>query len=85
MIMDKKKEERLLKAINNLYNSKQHRALREMVMKLQAEGEVLDNPSIERAIDETLITCGAWIYDSLNCGKKNMIKKIRKVLGYIYP
>ena len=56
-----------------------------MVMKLQADGEVLDNPSIERAIDETLITCGAWIYDSLNCGKKNMIKKIRKVLGYIYP
>lgn len=83
--MEKKKEEKLMKAINNLYNSKQHRALREMVMKLQAEGETLDNPSIERAIDETLITCGAWIYDLLNCGNKNMTKKIRKTLGYTHP
>lgn len=83
--MDQKKEEKLLKAIDNLYKSKEYRDLCEMVIKLQAEGETLDNPSIEWAIDCILICCGAWIYDSLNYRNKNMTKKIRKTLGYTCP
>lgn len=51
-------------------------------------GTTIDNPTIERMIDETLICRGAWIYDTIN-GKpkrgKTLTQKIRKTLGYSYP
>lgn len=83
--MAPEQEERLLNALNNLYHSEEYTELRNCVQELADAG--LDNPTLERAIDETLICQGAWIYDTIK-GKsrgKTLVQKIRKVLGYTYP
>lgn len=83
--MAPEQEERLLNALNNLYHSEEYTELRNCVQELADAG--LDNTTLERAIDETLICQGAWIYDTIK-GKsrgKTLVQKIRKVLGYTYP
>ena len=83
--MAPEQEERLLNALENLYHSEEYKELRSCVQELTDTG--LDNPSIERAIDETLICQGAWIYDTIKGRSrgKTLVQKIRKTLGYTYP
>lgn len=84
--MKKENKDKLRNALDNLYHSEQYRTLCDIVLELQAEEEVLDEPSIERYIDNVLICRGAWIYDKLITNRKtSMIKRVRKVLGYTYP
>lgn len=84
--MTQEQEKELLKALDNVYKSKENIHLTNLIMNMKESK--IDNPSIERMIDDTFLLRGAWIYDTLN-GKpkrgKTLIQKIRKVLGYTYP
>lgn len=84
--MSPEQDKKLKKALANLRDTKEYRELCSVVMDLT--GSTIDNPTIERMIDETLISRGAWIYDTIN-GKpkrgKTLTQKIRKTLGYSYP
>ena len=84
--MAPEQEQKLRKALNELYNSNVYRELCKVVIDLT--DTTIDSPDIQRMIDETLITRGAWIYDIIN-GKpsrgKTLTQKIRKTLGYTYP
>lgn len=84
--MDTNKEKELQIALDNLYKSAEYRKVCDLTQEL-AEKRI-DNPSLERAIDEILICRGAWIYDTINgkCKRgKTLVYKVRKVLGYTYP
>lgn len=84
--MTAEQEKKLKDALDKVYQSEEYRELTNLVMDL--ENTTIDNPTIERMIDETFICRGAWMYDKLN-GKPNrgktLTEKIRKVLGYTYP
>ena len=79
----------LKEALDNLYQSKEYKALCEVVLDMRKKDIQVDSPTIERMIDDTLICRGAWIYDEVvmkpNKRGKTMLQKIRKVLGYTYP
>jgi len=84
--MTREQEEKLLNALNALYACKEYRELKACVAESKDTG--LNNPSIERAIDEILVCQGAWIYDTINGTPKRgktLVQKIRKTLGYTYP
>lgn len=84
--MTQEQETKLENALNALYSCKEYNELRACVKELADTG--LNNPSIERAIDEVLICRGAHIYDTINgepTRGKTLVQKIRKVLGYTYP
>ena len=84
--MGTNKEKELQIALDNLYKSAEYRKVCELTQELADKG--LNNPSLERAIDETLICRGAWIYDTINgkCKRgKGLLYKIRKAIGYTYP
>lgn len=84
--MSPEQDKKLKKALANLQDTKEYRELCSVVMELKDTR--LDNPSIERMIDETLICRGAWIYDTINGEPKRgktLTQKIRKTLGYSYP
>jgi hypothetical protein len=84
--MTHEEEQKLSQALNELHNSNAYRELCKVVMDLT--GTTIDNPTIERMIDETLICRGAWIYDTINGEPKRgktLTQKIRKTLGYSYP
>ena len=83
--MDMDKEKELQIALDNLFKSAEYRKVCELTQELTDKG--LNNPSLERAIDETLICRGAWIYDTINGIKrgKGVLYKIRKAIGYTYP
>ena len=84
--MDTNKEKELQIALDNLHKSAEYRRVCELTQELS--NTMLNNPSLERAIDEVLICRGAWIYDTINgnCKRgKGLIRKIRKTLGYTYP
>jgi hypothetical protein len=84
--MSPEQDKKLKKALANLQDTKEYRELCSVVMDLT--GATLDNPTIERMIDETLICRGAWIYDTINGEPKRgktTTQKIRKTLGYSYP
>lgn len=79
----------LKEALENLSKSEEYKKLCEVVLDIKQKEIQVDNPTIERMIDETLICRGAWIYDEVvmksNRRGKTMLQKIRKVLGYTYP
>ena len=84
--MDMDKEKELQTALDNLYKSAEYRKVCELTQELADKG--LNNPSLERAIYETLICRGAWIYDTINgkCKRgKGLLYKVRKAIGYTYP
>lgn len=84
--MSPEQDKKLKKALANLQDTKEYRELCSVVMDLT--GATLDNPTIERMIDETLICRGTWIYDTINGEPKRgktLTQKIRKTLGYSYP
>lgn len=84
--MTQEQETKLENALNALYACKEYNELRAYVKELANTG--LNNPSIERAIDEVLICRGAYMYDTINgepTHGKTLVQKIRKVLGYTYP
>lgn len=84
--MSPEQDKKLKKALANLQDTKEYRELCSVVMDLT--GATVDNPTIERMIDETLICRGAWIYDTINGEPKRgktLTQKIRKTLGYSYP
>ena len=79
-------DKKLKKALANLQDTKEYRVLCSVVMELK--DTQIDNPSVERMIDETLICRGTWIYDTINGEPKRgktLTQKIRKTLGYSYP
>lgn len=78
----------LKEALENLYKSEEYKRLCEVVLDIKQKGIQVDNPTIDRLIDDTLICRGAWIYDEVvmqSSRGKTMLQKIRKVLGYTYP
>ena len=84
--MDTNKEKELQIALDNLNKTAEYRKVCELTQELAENG--IDNPSLERAIDEILICRGAWIYDTITCKYKRgktLLYKVRKVLGYTYP
>ena len=91
--MTQEQNDKLFNALESLYQTKEFRNLKELVIELSQKEECIkgscDNiyPSIERHIDFMAETSG-WIYDTLN-GKPNRGlskgQKIRKALGYTYP
>jgi hypothetical protein len=84
--MGTNKEKELQIALDNLFKSAEYRKVCELTQELTDKG--LNNPSLERAIDETLICRGAWIYDTINgkCKRgKGLLYKVRKAIGYTYP
>ena len=84
--MTLEQDKKLKRALVNLQDTIEYRELCSVVMEL--EGMHLDNPSVERMIDEILISRGTWIYDTINGEPKRgktLTQKIRKTLGYTCP
>lgn len=83
--MTPEQKEALKNALSNLYHTEEFKYLMTLTQELKNTG--LDSPELEREIDDTLITRGAWIYDTINGAPKRgktLVQKIRKVLGYTY-
>lgn len=78
--MTQEEENKLKEALENLFYSNEYKELLNIVLKLK--GKMLDNPSIERSIDNILITQGSWIYDTINDNDYKLTKKIKRILGY---
>ena len=84
--MTQEQNDRLYNALDSLYQTKEFRELKELVMELSQKEECVKGdynniyPSIERHIDFMAETAG-WIYDTLNGGGqiitgKHMWKRI---------
>lgn len=91
--MTQEQNDKLYNALDSLYQTKEFRELKELVMELSQKEECVKGnynniyPSIERHIDLMAETAG-WIYDTLNGTPKRGLskcQKIRKALGYTYP
>ena len=91
--MTQEQNDRLYNALDSLYQTKEFRELKELVMELSQKEECVKGdynniyPSIERNIDLMVETAG-WIYDSLEGKPKRGMtrsQKLRKALGYTYP
>ena len=91
--MTQEQNDRLYNALNSLYQTKEFRELKEVVMELSESEDCIEgsydniHPDVERQIDYLAETAG-WIYDLLNGTPKRGLsrgQKIRKALGYTYP
>ena len=80
--MTHEQEKELRTALEKLEGTAEYKELTKLVQSMR--GEIINDPLLERAIDEILIVRGAWIYDTINDSEK-MTKKVRKVLGYTFP
>lgn len=80
--MTHEQEKKLRTALEKLEGTAEYKELTKLVQSMR--GAILNNPSLDRAIDEILIVRGAWIYDTLN-DSESMSKKVRKALGYTFP
>lgn len=80
--MTHEQEKELRTALEKLEGTAEYKELTKLVQSMR--GAIINDPSLERAIDEILIVRGAWIYDTINDSEK-MTKKVRKVLGYTFP
>ena len=80
--MTHEQEKELRTALEKLEGTAEYKELTKLVQSMR--GEIINDPLLERAIDEILIVRGAWIYDTINDSEK-MTKKVRKALGYTFP
>lgn len=91
--MTQEQNNKLKKALDDVYQCKEMRDLVDLVIELSESEECTGGymniyPDVERCIDDLAVRAG-WIYDSLNKKTKkrgmSVTQKIRKVLGYTYP